>query len=105
MGNVREIKESPWEQGADEKFSYSLTTTPYGSSPSGVSVTVFSVLDGVYTDAESTVMPTNTPSVNGDVITLSPLKSLAVGTKYRLEIKFTADGNDWEPYAMITGVR
>ena len=101
MSSTREIVESPQEQGADEEIVYTLTTTPYGSSPTSQSVTVYDITSGAYTDVTSTVMPVNSPSVSGDVITLSPLKLLTVGKSYRVEVKFTCSGNVFEPYAVI----
>jgi hypothetical protein len=97
--SIREVKESPLEQGVDEEIQYQLTTTPWGSSPTSVSVVVKDDSDGA--DITATVMPVNSPSVAGDVITLSPLKSLTAGDNYRVEIKFTAGGNVWETYLLI----
>lgn len=97
----REIIESPFSQGVDEKIVYTLTTTPWGSSPGSVIVVVKDVTDGDVTDVTTTVMPTNSPTVNGDVITLSPLKSLTVNRTYRVEVKFTCAGNIFETYAII----
>ena len=43
-------------------------------------------------------MPTNSPTVNGNVITLSPLKLLTAGVLYRVEVKYTISGNILENY-------
>lgn len=103
----RRIKESPVTQGEDESIVYSLTTTPWGSSPAGVTVTVWDVTDAEETadweNVTATVMPVNSPSVVGDVITLSPLESLTDGHIYRLEIQFTSGANTFETYAIIIG--
>jgi len=101
----REIVESPMEQGKDESISYTLTTTPWGSSPSTISCLVFDITDGAYTDVTSTVMPTNSPSAVGDVITLSPLKLLTADHQYRVEVKFTCSGNVFEPYCIIQAAK
>ncbi len=105
MSTIREVAEGGQYQGADEQIIYTLTTTNWGSSPTDVAVTVFSVVDGVFTDVEATVMPTNSPSTASDVITLSPLKALTAGTVYRVEVKFTAAGSVWEPYFIVIGER
>jgi len=97
----RQVAEGATNQGADEIIAYTLTTTNWGSSPSSVSVVVFDITDGVRTDVTSTVMPTNSPSVQSDLITLSPLKSLTAGNTYRVEIKFTVSGNVLEAYAIV----
>ena len=89
-------------QGVDEIIAYTLTTTPWGSSPSSVSVAVKDVTAGAAaTDVTNTVMPTNSPTVSGDVITLSPLKLLTDSHKYRVEVKFTCSGNVLEARAHI----
>jgi len=103
----RAIRESPVTQGEDEIISYTLTTTPWGSSPSSVSVVVYDVTGATstaaWTNVTATVMPVNSPSVVGDVITLSPLKLLTDGHIYRLEIRFTCGGNVFETYGLVIG--
>jgi len=103
----RSIRESPITQGEDEIITYTLTTTPWGSSPTDIDVVVFDVTDAVdstdWTDATATVMPVNSPSAVGDVITLSPLKLLTDGHIYRIEINFTCGANVLETYGLIVG--
>ena len=103
--STREVKESPVEQGADESWAYTITTTPWGSTPTSISCAVYDITDGAApitaNDVTSTVMPTNSPSASGDVITLSPLKSLTAGHTYRVEVKFTISGNIAEPYFIV----
>lgn len=103
----RAIKESPLSQGEDESITYTLTTTPWGSSPTVDSVTVFDVTDAQETadwvDVTSTVMPVNSPTVDGDVITLSPLENLTDGHVYRIEIQFTCGTSTFETYGFIIG--
>lgn len=97
----RQIVESPMPQGVDEQIAYTLTTTPWGSSPGSVVVVVKDVTTATVSDVTTTVMPVNSPSVLGDVITLSPLKSLTVDKVYRVEVKFTCSGNVFEAFAII----
>lgn len=95
----REVKESPLVQGADEEIIYTLTTTPWGSTPTSVSVKVYDIsVAGTKTDVTTTNMSTNSPTVNGDIITLSPLKLLTAGKRYRVEVKFTSGGSVFEPF-------
>lgn len=104
MTAKREIVEGLQYQGVDETIAYSLTTTPWGSSPSSISVKVYSIAGtGARTDVTSTVMPTGTASTNGDVITLPALTGLTDGTLYRVEVKFTCSGNVFEAYAYVKG--
>lgn len=95
--NSRRIIESPLYQGEDEQIVYSLTTTPWGSSPTGVSVVV---KDADGTDVTSSVT-SGSATVSGDVITLPTIKSLTAGEEYRLEVKFTTGGDVMEAWAII----
>ncbi len=105
MAIEREVVESPMSQGVDEIIAYTLTTTQWGSTPSSPVVNVYDITAGAFTDVTSTVMPTNSPSVSGDIITLSVLKLLTVNKQYRVEIKFVASGNTFEAYAIILAKR
>jgi len=97
------VKESPLEQGRDEQIVYALPTTPWGSSPTTVSVTAYDA-SASFADVSSTVL-SGSPSVSGDVITFPVLKSLSMGHIYRVEIKFTTGGNVEETHVEIHGVR
>lgn len=103
----RYVQESPITQGEDEIVSYVFTTTPWGSAPTGVTVVVFDITGAIsvanWVNVTSTVMPVNSPSVAGDVITLSPLKLLTDAHIYRIEIKFTSAGNTFEAYILVIG--
>ena len=99
--STRAVQESPIVQGEDEIITYDLTTTPWGSSPTNVTVKVYDITDGAETDVTTTIIPTGEASVSGDVITLPPLRAMTVGHRYRAEIKFTAGGNTLEAYCII----
>jgi len=103
MAIEREIVESPATQGVDEEIAYTLTTTPWGSSPTSPVITAWDVTDGGRTDVMSTIFPSGSPSVSGDVITLQTCKDMVANTKYRIEIKFTCSGNIFETYCFIYG--
>lgn len=105
MTASREIKEGQQVQGVGESIAYRLTTTRWGSSPSAISVKVFTI-DGAgdKTDVTSTVMPTGSASAAGDVITLPLLTALKKGILYRVEVAFTdGNGNTFEPFAYVLG--
>lgn len=95
-----EVVEGAQQQSADEEIIYALTTTNWGSTPSSVSVKAFQ--EPANTDVTTTVFPTNTPTVSGDIITLSPLKALTKGKTYRIEIKFTSGSNIFEAYFRVS---
>lgn len=97
--NKIEVVEGVQEQTSTEEIIFSITTTNWGSTPSSVSVVAYQ--EGLETDVTTTVFPTNSPSVIGDIITLSPLKALTKGYTYRIEIKFTSGGNIFEPYFRV----
>lgn len=100
----REINESPVTQGVHERISYTIDTTPWGGSPSAVSVTVYNYSTRSTEDefnVTDTVMPTNEPTVDEDTITLSPLYSLTAGIRYRITIQWSNAGNTFETYAYI----
>lgn len=102
--NSREIVESPLWQGTDEEIAYTLTTTPWGSSPSSPSVKLFSYDGSSFTDVTATNL-SGAASVDGDVVTTPTVKDLVADTKYRLEIQFTISGNVYETWAWINGQR
>jgi hypothetical protein len=100
MSSVREVVEGAQAQGEDEQVVYTITTTPWGSTPTSPAVVV--KRDDTGADVTSTVMPTNSPSILGDVITLSTLKLLTADVVYRVEVKFTTGGNVLECYFMVS---
>ena len=102
--NIRKIKEGLQYQGADETIVYTLTTTPWGTSPSSTSAKIYEVTVHTFTDKTSTNM-TGSTSVTGDVITLPAIASLVDGTLYRVEVQFTCSGNIFEAYADLQAER
>ena len=103
MTQTREILEGPQEQGTEEIIIYTLTVPTTWGTPTGTpTVKVYSYVDQAYTDVTSTVMPTNSPSIASQVITLSPLKLLTTGVLYRVEILFaTSEGDTKEAFAWV----
>ena len=62
--STRAVQESPIVQGEDEIITYDLTTTPWGSSPTNVTVKVYDITDGAETDVTTTIIPTGEASVS-----------------------------------------
>jgi len=89
-------------QGVDEQIIYSVTTTAWGTSPASVETKVYDISDGSRTDVTLTVM-TGSATVTGDIISLPVLKLLTARSIYRVEVKFTAGGNVFEPYFVVIG--
>jgi len=100
--NRREVIEGLLLQGADEQIAYTITTTPWASTPTVTGVVAFDITDGKWIDVSATVL-SGVASVLGDVITCPILKSLSEGRMYRIEVKFTASGNTFEPYFVVKG--
>ena len=97
------VKESPIEQGQDEEITYTLTTTPWGSSPTDVSLAAYDAMQS-FKDVTSEVL-SGSPSVAGDVITFPVVGSLSIRHVYVVEIQFTADGQVYETHVEIRCVR
>lgn len=89
---MAEVDEGQQEQTVDERIVYTVNTTPAGGTPTNVSVTVVDRSDND-APATLTVMPTNSPTVAADVITLSLLRDLTVGRRYRVRVLYTSGGN------------
>ena len=106
MSAIRQAIEGIQYQGADEQIAYTITATPWGSTPTSTSAKIYSYAPATdaYTDTTSTNM-TGSTSVSGDVITLPVIKSLTAGTQYRVEVQFTSSGNIFEPYFIIQAER
>lgn len=99
--NDREVLEGKQYQGVDESIAYTLDVSAVGSSPSSIAVVVKDVTNG--TTVTATVMPTGSSSVSGNVITLPALKLLTAGILYRVEVKYTINGNILESYFYVQG--
>lgn len=98
-----EIVESPRAQGAGETKTYSLTVTPWGSSPTSPAVTVEKYVDATYTDVTAD-LTIGAPTVSGDVITFS-LAGLSAGVRYRVTISFTCGSDVNTPFLWIDCVK
>jgi hypothetical protein len=99
----REVVQGRQLQGEDERIAYKITTTPWAPAPTSPEVVVKDVRDN-YADVSGTTL-SGTPSIFEDVITLPVLHSLTAGKLYRVEVKFTVDNNDFEPYFYVLAER
>lgn len=89
---MAEVIEGQQEQTVDERIAYKVNTAPAGGTPTGISVTVADRSNND-TDVTATVMPTNSPSIETDIITLSLLRALTVDRRYRVRVSYTSGGN------------
>ncbi len=98
---IREVRQGLLTQGVNEQIAYTLTTTPWGSSPTSACVAVYDVVPGdTHLDVSASCL-LGVPTVNGDIITLPVLRSLTRGHIYQLQIKFVVSNNILEAFAMI----
>jgi len=104
MSNIREIKEGLQYIGEDETIVYTLTTTPWGSSPTSPSAKIYEVVGDTLTDVTEGCMTGSAAAVN-DVITLPAIHSCTAGTDYRVEVTFTISGNVFEAFAELKAER
>lgn len=105
MASTREVVERRQFQGEDETIIYTITTTPWASSPTNTSAKIFlATASSTFTDQTATLM-TGSTSVSNDIVTLPAIASLVAGSNYRVELLFTVSGNTFEPYFLITGER
>ena len=101
----REVVEGVREQGSDETITWTIDVSNVGSSPTNPSVDVFAESD-LSASVKSTVMPSGSPSVSGDTITLPPLTSLTAGVVYRVEVQFTVGGGaPFEVYFKVSATQ
>lgn len=97
----REVIESPMAQGENEVITYTIDVTPWGNSPTDISVIAYEMDGTDKTDVTEDVMPTGGPTVDENIITLPPLLGLIAGTRYRIEVLFTCSGNVFETFCII----
>lgn len=100
----RNVVEEVQYQGVDESIAYTLDVSAIGDDPTGVAVDVFDA-SALATSVKATVMPSGSPSVSDNVITLPALTGLAEGKRYRVEVTFTLEGNVLEHYFIVKAQR
>jgi hypothetical protein len=102
MNSDREVIEGRQFQGEDEIIAYTLDVGAIAQAigvPTSPVVVVKDVAAGSV--VTSTVMPLNVPTVDGSVITLSPLRALTAGRLYRVEVKYVVEANTLESYFYV----
>lgn len=97
----REFKESPINQGEDEKIAYRVDISTW-PSPGSSPVTKIYDMDG--DDLSSTLLE-GSSTVDGDYIITPIVKDLEIGQRYRLEVLYTSNTNIFEAWGYIIGER
>lgn len=96
----RAVKESPQPIGEDEVLKFSLTTTPWASSPASVSVVAKDITTDNWTVVTSTIL-SGSASATGDVITWPSIQTVTAGHKYRVECKWTSGSSTYKCYLIL----
>ncbi len=110
MSESREVTGGQRRQGLEEVIAYILLTKVKNSagayvdptSVSAVKAYSYNETTGVYTDV-STSLLSGSPSLSGRYIT-APLfggATLAEGTRYRIEFKYSVNGNTLEDFVWV----
>ena len=98
--NIHEVLDGLQEQLVGESVVYSVDTLPWGGTPTSPSVDVFDEED-YDTSLKTTVMPSGSPAINGDTISLPALTSLTAGIIYRVFVTFVSSGNTLKGYIRV----
>jgi hypothetical protein len=88
------VKEQPALQTPNERLIYTITTTPWQSSPTSPVFTAYDLWQD-RKDVTTTVFPSTSHSVSGDVITSDLLRALTVDHEYEIHCKFTVGSEKW----------
>jgi hypothetical protein len=94
----REVVEGPQIQGEDEEIVWTLDITNWGSSPTDISVVV---KNEAGTDVTSSVTTGSPYAASSVYINLPTIHSLTAGVQYRVEVKFTANGQVFEAFFIL----
>lgn len=97
----REFKESPVEQGIDERIAWPCNLDTWSAAPSSPAAEAkkWNAATKAWDDITGSVFPVNSPSITATTIALlSPLVPQAVGDKYRIEVQWTESGNTLEAF-------
>lgn len=101
--SIREVAEGLQVVGLAERIPFGLDVTNWGSSPTSVTVVSekYDMDTKEYTVNTTTVFPSGSASVAGNIITLPVLVPQAVGDVYRIGIGFTCSGKGLQAFAWI----
>lgn len=102
-----EFAEGLQEVRYGEGLIRAVDTTPWGDDPTNVSVEVhaWNSETEAWTNVTSTLVPSGTPSISGNTITLPELDfgQATVGVLYRVTVQFTiaGRGTPYRPFGLL----
>lgn len=95
MSDIHEVIEGQQTQTTGEQISYGIDVSLLGSSPTPISITVLDMSDDS-ADVTTTVMPSGSVSVSGNILNLPKLRALTAGHLYKIAVIFDLGGNRLE---------
>ena len=93
MASVLEVAEGLQTQSTAEQIVWAIDTSTRGTPTSPA---VASVNNKAGVDKKSDVMPSGSPSVTNNIISLPTLQSLVKGERYEIRTTYTVSGNKQE---------
>ena len=103
--DVLAVREGVKTQREGESLAYSITTTPWGTSPGTIVCSLWDITDATNEVDVTLTKLTGSTSVLGDVVTTKKVFGLVEDHRYRLDVSFAANGNTWVVPVIIKGVR
>jgi hypothetical protein len=97
----RRFKESPWEQGEDERIHYTLDTTPWGATESLLPVNPVTTIKDEDGEDVSDEHLEGDSTVDGTVVTTPLVVGLIRDLDYRIEVLFDLGFDTYEAYGII----
>jgi hypothetical protein len=82
----RQAIESPLDMSTDEQIAHIVDTTPWGGSPSSVSMALYDTTDPTAESDVSNSKLAGSMSVSGDNITCKRMYNLVLNHRYRAEV-------------------
>lgn len=98
----KQMDGSPVEQSTAESKVYVVNTAAITAGATPSSISLKAVREDTGADVTSTVFPSGSNTAAADSITLKPLTALpAAPVTYRIQVKFTHNGNIYEHFFRV----
>jgi len=91
-------------QRIGESVAYQFYTTPWGSTPTSLTVEVWDVTSSPEEDVTATVL-LGSASADGDLVTCPNLYNLSENHRYRLDVYFDAGENTFAVPILVRAIR
>lgn len=101
--DILEIAEGTQYVSSDERKVYTITTTNVQGTPSSATVVAYD--ESVDASVGTTVFPSGSPSVSGDIVTLPVMRAFTKGHSYRVEVLFVCGSSYHECWLRVKCIR